>query len=229
MYTLLFFFFLFFCVCYKLQEGGMKKCVHARYPEERPAPLRPPSVTGPAEWTTEASWWDLSYKRACCRAQAPWHDGSARPGIETARWSGFLSAFIISLPTEGKKSFWGCERASSWQHVTYSSYMAPRYVFIFVAAVVVVVAFLFFSSSWKNQELRQETGVGDLGHARETNVRGGKTNGKNAAVFAFSSPDKKQPWGKMGDENRNCWFTICHVTLDCPVHKHTHTQISKCH
>lgn len=66
-------------------------------------PVRPSERLKPPDGT-----WATRYKRACCRAQAPWHDGSAQLGLAWKRkagWNGFLSAFIIWLPTQGEKVF----------------------------------------------------------------------------------------------------------------------------
>lgn len=144
-----------------------------RHPSGRRVwPVRPSERLKPPDGT-----WATSYKRACCRARAPWHDGSLRLG---SAWhgNGRMERLPVSIhhlaPYWGGKSFWGCERTSSWQHVTDSSYMAPRYVFIFVAVVVGGVGFFFrfFFSSRPPEKIRRYVSVGDLGHARKTKARG---------------------------------------------------------
>lgn len=198
----------------------MKKCVHAHYPEERPAPLRPPSVTGPAEWTTEASWWDLSYKRACCRAQAPWHDGSARPGMETAGWSGFLSAFIISLSTEGEKVF-GAVRERAPDSMSRTRVTWHRGTCLYLLLLLLLLLFFVLLKKSGGTSGNQCRGSRTC---EETKSERRKDKQRKCSCLCFQSPDKKQRWGKVGDENHCCGFTTCHVTLDSPVHKDTHTH-----
>lgn len=111
--------------------------------------------------------------------------GSARPGTETAGWSGFLSAFIISLPTEGEKVFGAVrERAPDSMSRTRVTWHRDTCLYLLLLLLVVLGFFSVFFFLHVLLKKSGGTSVSGISDMRGKQKREEKYKVETAAFFA---------------------------------------------
>lgn len=135
-------------------------------------PVRPSEPLKPPDGT-----WATSYTRACCRARAAWHDGSARLGLAWKRQDGAATCQRSSSRSllRGKK-FQGCERTALLT--------ACHRLELHGTAIHVYICCCCFFCFFFMDSLIQKNGVVDLGHGRKTKRRGEKTKWRQLQIKA---------------------------------------------